>query len=244
MEIEHKEDGLRLKTYYGLRQEALKRNGIPLSYFIGAIEMWASKEFDTDYINELGANMIEDARQGFLAKTPEEEIAKYIEEDDRFIKARTKGILAELEEKKFFNELRKMDISELVEVINSFGVFNATIFGSSINVSTSMTLSKASWNRCRKLNDGKYLPKVDFNINAEASAVYEIIDISRKTRKFSQETLQKMKKDRLTRKHSGTPSTKRKGMSFAEWYREADIPEKINGVWVDLETGLLYDDFK
>lgn len=246
MEIEHKEDGLRLKTYYGLRNEALRRNGIPLSYFIGSIEMWASKSFDTDYINEIGANMIEDARKGFLEKTTEEEIAQYIESDSKFIKSRTKSILAEIEERKFFKELTKMDGSELAEVINSFGVFSANYYsGNGIRVSTSMTLSKASWNRCRVLNDGKYLPTVDFMIDAEAKFAYEIIDISRKTLKFSQEKLQQMKKDRLERKHSPFKEAKtKKGMSFAEWYREADIPEKIDGVWVDLETGLTWDHYK
>lgn len=29
-------------------------------------------------------------------------------------------------------------------------------------------------------------------------------------------------------------------MSFKKWFEDADMPEKIDGVWVDLETGLHY----
>lgn len=32
----------------------------------------------------------------------------------------------------------------------------------------------------------------------------------------------------------------KKNISFQEWYEEADIPEKVNGVWVDLETGISF----
>jgi|GEM_PF-6234120 len=30
--------------------------------------------------------------------------------------------------------------------------------------------------------------------------------------------------------------------NFREWYDEADIPEKIDGVWIDLETGIPFSD--
>jgi hypothetical protein len=88
------------------------------------------------------------------------------------------------------------------------------------------------------LNGGKYLSNVDFNIKANVKEVYEVIDISRKTCKFSQEQLQKMKKERLTRKHSPAISSKQ---SFSDWYNNADMPHKIDGRWVDLETGFTYD---
>ncbi len=29
-------------------------------------------------------------------------------------------------------------------------------------------------------------------------------------------------------------------MNFREWYEEADMPERVNEVWVDLETGIPY----
>ena len=29
-------------------------------------------------------------------------------------------------------------------------------------------------------------------------------------------------------------------MSFSKWYDEADMPKKVDGVWVDLETGIPY----
>lgn len=29
-------------------------------------------------------------------------------------------------------------------------------------------------------------------------------------------------------------------MNFREWYDDADMPEKVDGVWVDLETGIPY----
>lgn len=239
--IEHKEEGLTLKACYGRREEALKRNGVPLSYLIGEIKITASQSFYTDYIHELGANMIEDAREKFIANTTEEDIQRYIEGAQKYIKTSTQTILSEIAERKFINELTKMDGAELAELINSFGIFTAyNRPDSKISVSTEKTLSKASWNRCRKLNGGKYLAKVNFDIDAGVADVYEIIDISRKTSKFSQEKLQSMKNDRLSRKHSPKPQK----TTFSEWYKEADMPEKINGVWVDLETGLRYSDYK
>ena len=30
--------------------------------------------------------------------------------------------------------------------------------------------------------------------------------------------------------------------NFSEWYEEADIPKKIDGVWIDLETGIPFSD--
>lgn len=32
-------------------------------------------------------------------------------------------------------------------------------------------------------------------------------------------------------------------MNFKEWYEEADMPTQVNGVWVDLEDGLAFNDF-
>lgn len=33
-------------------------------------------------------------------------------------------------------------------------------------------------------------------------------------------------------------------MNFSQWYNEADMPEIVNGEWIDLETGIPFSDWQ
>ena len=44
--------------------------------------------------------------------------------------------------------------------------------------------------------------------------------------------------------HRANNADKNMNNSFDQWLEIADMPERINGEWVDLETGFTYNDFK
>lgn len=230
------EPSLTIKGKWLIQREVLARKGIPLSYFAGTCEMTTDKQFNYEYVVTLSNDMMSELRADFLKLNSEVEIEVYQELNKAQLQKELSKIQTEISDRTFIQELSNMTSAEKAELIRSFDVFKVQHYANQniLHISTSMTLSMASWKRCRKLNAGKYLPTVEFSVVDDLKIVLELIDISKKTKKISQAKLNEMKKARFANKRSSTSS-------FQHWYDEAEFPEKVNGRWTDVGTGINYD---
>ncbi|MCW3498726.1 hypothetical protein [Burkholderia cenocepacia] len=200
-------------------------------------------------IAEIAPQLVKATEECLRANISDEELAAYIEKKDIMSfpddskPVERKLTKAEQQVKEIVDLIHAAETSsDKVALVNSYGVFNVTYSGEKMFVRTSHTISKTAYNKCRKMGGGAYLKEISFTAALTKMNIFDLIDISIKTKKVGQEKLQKNKQERLQRKYSGTSSSTRNNKtSFDAWYEDADMPEKINGVWVDLETGLTYN---
>lgn len=131
---------------------------------------------------------------------------------------------------------------EKVALVNSYGVFKCVKNASDrIAVSTYHVLALANYKRCTKMAGETYLKKIEYIAELSDENIFELVDISIKTNKTGQAKLSASKAQRIAKRHNpfsrSTSRSTDNRSNWQKWFDDADMPEKINGVWVDLETG-------
>jgi hypothetical protein len=98
---------------------------------------------------------------------------------------------------------------ELVKEVADMKVFEITTHISVMIVSTSKTLSKVNFKRLMKMNNNIYMKVINFTTELTTENLMILKDISLKTNKYSQETLNDVKKARLQGKFKNRPTASR-----------------------------------
>ena len=88
-------------------------------------------------------------------------------------------------------------IEEMVKEVTDMKVFEITTHIAQMIVSTSKTVSKVNYKRLMKMNGNVYMKAVNFTTELTVENLEVLKDISLKTNKFSQESLNETKKARL-----------------------------------------------
>lgn len=243
---------LTIQTGWGVRNEALFRKGLlkletEAAYARIYLKATTHDHYSKDDMIALAVTMLEEAQKVLVQKVPAELIdaaVARLAENATPIEAPKPVKVSKAQKEK--DELSKKILSstdgEKISLVNGYGVFNCYFQGDKLRIYTGKVLSITHYKKLKSWA-GRYLEKIDFTIPRQHAnqAIFELCLMSISTNKLGQDTLAQKKRDRLSgkTKRGSRPATAHK-QSFKEWYDDADIPEKINGVWVDLETGIPY----
>lgn len=232
-------------TGWGVKKEAMLRKGLleltteakyaRVQYLSRALEKYSS-----DDIIALAYSMLVEAQRVLNQNVPDEVIQAAI---DR-ISADTKPVEApkppkvsktQKEKNEIAAKIIAADTMEKIAMINSYGVFKCSkdMYGQ-LSVSTGLVLAFSNYKKCAKMAGKTYMKSIEFVTDITDENVFDLIDISIKTKKDGQAKLVAAQKERLGKKY--TKKTDTKPQSFEEWYREADLPmQDKNGRWYDAE---------
>ena len=133
-----------------------------------------------------------------------------------------------------FDELEVLSVAEQKAYAGK-GIFDIYDNGNTVRIVAKARISKEAYNICRKLNGGEYLKEINFVCEWNLGVCFRLADIDRKYKKAKERELAGGKPRKAAVKKAVSKQ------SFQQWYDDADMPEKINGHWVDLETGLAYE---
>lgn len=88
-------------------------------------------------------------------------------------------------------------IEDMVKEVSDMGVFSIATHICQMTVATDKTVSKVNYKRLMKMNGNVYLKVIKFTTELTIENLEVLKDISLKTNKFSQESLNEAKKARL-----------------------------------------------
>lgn len=98
---------------------------------------------------------------------------------------------------------------EMIKEITDLNVFNLIAHINQMIVTTSKTVSKVNYKRLMKLNNNTYMKVINFTTEITIENLEVLKDISLKTNKYSQDTLNDVKKARLQGKFKNRPTASR-----------------------------------
>lgn len=206
-------------------------------------------------IMEVAPELVKAAEECLRANISKEELLAYIEKKGVMNRATQsepvppKLTKAQQQVKDIIEKINAATTNEeKIALVNEHSVFTVRLYKNLMRVQTSSTISKSAYNKCRKMAGGTYLKTISFEAEVTKQNIFDLIDISMKTNKVGQEKLNKNKKERLQRKYSSSSKGSSNvdgpnSSSFGAWYDDADMPMKINGEWVDMETGFKFSDY-
>ena len=100
-------------------------------------------------------------------------------------------------------------LDEMVKEIVDMGVFEIVTHINQMIVSTNKTVSKVNYKRLMKMNNNVYMKVINFKTDLTIENLMTLKDISIKTSKYSQETLNDVKKARLQGKFKNRTTASR-----------------------------------
>lgn len=158
---------------------------------------------------------------------------KYIERNAVELKAALKAVTKNRKAVADYKQKMSRDAQEILANMKSSKIFQIQVEDTQIKVSTKLLVGKGDFKTLAKLsNELKVDFRKGFRIENNKTNLITLEEISIRTAKLGQDTL----KDRLF------PSKKElEVQTFKKWFDEADFPEKVDGIWTDLESGCTFN---
>ncbi|KFE54010.1 hypothetical protein [Pseudomonas syringae] len=220
------QDNLLMEATRNLKLNALEK--------IGAIEFGFKLTVQGQFDYQPHLKMIQnDIVEHFDQHVSTERQQKYMQKNQVELNAALKTVFSNRKAQAEHALKMSRDVGEIINNIKESNILKVSVDGDKIKVQTELLVGKKDFKTLAMLSgQNKIDVRKGFAINNNKENLVILEDISRRTAKVEQSVL----RERLF------PSNKEfEIQSFKKWFEEADFPEKVDGVWTDLETGMVFE---